>query len=118
MSCAETAEAIEMSFRTWTPADSRKHVLDKGTHWRHLTNTTESSMCGGAALTASYYNRNLYCYHKRCDLSYGDGVDVRLVTGKRLFAHSVANVPQLCATTTTTHARDINTTRRTLSHGV
>jgi len=44
VSPVEIAERIEMLFglRTWV--GPRKHVLDKGAHWRHLANTIEPSI--------------------------------------------------------------------------
>jgi len=61
VSCAKTAEPIEMKFGILRQVDPENHVLDEGAHWRHLTNTTEPSMCGGDAtlcqstLTTCYY---------------------------------------------------------------
>ena len=55
MSCAKTAEPIEMSFAMSTRVGPRKHVLDGSAHWRHLANTTEPSMCGGDAASLSNY---------------------------------------------------------------
>jgi len=74
VSCAKTAEPIEMPF--WMPTEvdpgnhaldrvqilmrrgnfgmqtrlgPTKHILDGGAHWRQLANTTEPSVCGGDA---------------------------------------------------------------------
>ena len=55
MSCAKTAEPIEMPFGVWTWVGPRKHVLDEGAHWHNLANTIEPSMCGGAAAFLSNY---------------------------------------------------------------
>jgi len=41
VSCAKTAEPIDMPFRMWTRLSPRKHVFDGGAHWRHVVNTTE-----------------------------------------------------------------------------
>jgi len=41
VSCAKTAEPIEMSFGTRTRLGARKHVFVKGAHWRHLVKTIE-----------------------------------------------------------------------------
>jgi len=49
VSCAETAEPIEMPFGVWTRMRPRKHVLNGVERWRHLTNTIQPSMCGGDA---------------------------------------------------------------------
>jgi len=49
VSCAKTAEPIEMSFGIWTPVGARKHVLGAGAYWRHVANITEPSICGGDA---------------------------------------------------------------------
>jgi len=42
-----TAEPIEMPFGMWTWVGPRKHILDRGAHWRHLANMIEPSMCSG-----------------------------------------------------------------------
>jgi len=49
VSCAKTAEPIQMPFGTWTRVSARNHVLDGGAHWHHLANTSEPSACGGNA---------------------------------------------------------------------
>jgi len=60
VSCAKTAEPIEMSFGIWTRMCPRKHVLGCGVHWHHLANTTEPSMCGGdVAFLSSYFDHLL-----------------------------------------------------------
>jgi len=60
MTCAKTAEAVEMSFRMWTWVGPRKHVLDGGAHWRHMVNTIEPSMCGiSAAFLSNYFDHLL-----------------------------------------------------------
>ena len=61
MSCAETAEPIDLQFGLWTRVGRRKHKFNHirqvapmyppmWIHWRHLANTTESSVCGGDAV--------------------------------------------------------------------
>jgi len=45
VSCAKTAEPIDMSFGMCTRVCSGKHMFDGGAHWRNLANRTESSMC-------------------------------------------------------------------------
>jgi len=58
VSCAETAEPIDLPFELWTRVDRRKHKFNRirqvtpmclhgRAHWRHLTNTTEPYVCGG-----------------------------------------------------------------------
>jgi len=49
VSCAKMAEPIDMLFGLWTRVGPGKHVLRWGTHWRHMANTTEPSVCGGDA---------------------------------------------------------------------
>jgi len=49
VSCAKTAEPIEMLFGIWTRVGLGNHVLCGGAHWRHLENTTEPSTCGSDA---------------------------------------------------------------------
>jgi len=63
VSCAKTAELIEMPFGMWSLVGARKYVLDVagGTRWHYLVNIIEPSMCGGDAalcqttLTTCYY---------------------------------------------------------------
>ena len=53
MSCAKTAELIEMPFGVWTQVGPRKHVLDGDAYWRNLANTTGPSTCGSDAACLS-----------------------------------------------------------------
>jgi len=41
------AKPIEMLFGMWICVGPRKHVLDGGADWRHLSNITEPSVCRG-----------------------------------------------------------------------
>jgi len=61
VSCAETAELIDVSFGLWTRVSRKKHKLVIFARWRqrahmgghvrrHLANTTEPSICGGDAV--------------------------------------------------------------------
>ena len=73
-SCAKTAERIEMLFGMWTWISPRKHILDGGAvgaHWRHLENTSESSMWGGdAAFLSKYFDQCcIYCHCGCYDIS-------------------------------------------------
>jgi len=70
VSPAKTAEPIEMPFVLWTQVGLRKHVLDGGTHWRHLPNTIKPSMHGGDAalcqitlITCYSFSYLAYCVH-------------------------------------------------------
>jgi len=45
VSPAKTAEPIEMPSGLWTRVDTKKHGIRWGSHWRHVANTTEPSMC-------------------------------------------------------------------------
>jgi len=57
VSCAKTAEVIEMPFGIWTWIGPRKHVLAGGTHWRHFANAIELFMCcGDAAFLSNYFD--------------------------------------------------------------
>jgi len=49
MSCAKTAEPIEVPFGIWTRVGPSGHVLCGAAHWRHLANAIEPSVCGGDA---------------------------------------------------------------------
>jgi len=51
------AEPIEMPFGAWSRMAPRQHVLDGGSHWRQLANTTEPSMCDGDATFLPNYKR-------------------------------------------------------------
>jgi len=74
MSCAKTAEPIDLSFGLWTRVGRRKHKFNRirnrqvapmcprgKAHWRHLANTIEPTVYGGDAalcqitLTTYYY---------------------------------------------------------------
>jgi len=50
MNPAKMAELIDVKFRGPTVMGQRKHVLEVGTHWRHLANTVERSVIGGDLL--------------------------------------------------------------------
>jgi len=61
VSCAETAEPIDLPFGLWTRVCWRKHKFNcirqvapmcppLWAHWRHLANTIEPSICGGDAV--------------------------------------------------------------------
>jgi len=59
VSCAKAVEPIEMAFGLWTQVGTRKHV-QLGSHWRHLANTTDQSMCGGdSAFLSNYFDHLL-----------------------------------------------------------
>jgi len=58
LSCARTAETIDLPFGLWTRVGRRKHRFNRirqvapmcphgKAHWRHLSNTIEPSVCGG-----------------------------------------------------------------------
>jgi len=58
VSCAKTAEPIDLPFGLWTPLGRRMHKFNRirlvapmcpygRTHYRHLANTIEPSVCGG-----------------------------------------------------------------------
>jgi len=56
MSCAETAEPIDLQFGLWTQVGRRKHTFSSVVfarwhqYWRHLANTIEPSVCGDDAV--------------------------------------------------------------------
>jgi len=61
VSCAKTADPIEMPFAVWTRVCPREHVLDGGAHWRYLPNTIKPPMCGDdAALLTNYFDHHLF----------------------------------------------------------
>jgi len=58
VSCAKTAEPIDLPFGLWTRVGQKKQKFNRirqvaamcrhaKTHWCHLANTTEPSVCGG-----------------------------------------------------------------------
>ena len=57
MSCATSAEPIEMPLGIWTRVGRGKHVLEGGAHWCNLANTTEPFMCGDDTAFLSNYFR-------------------------------------------------------------
>ena len=67
MSCAKTAEPIEIPFGLWTWVVPRKHLLDGDAHWCLLSNTIESSMCGGdAAFLLNYFDHLFTVQTDKC----------------------------------------------------
>jgi len=58
-----------MSSGIWSLAGPRNRLLDVGTHWRHLANTSEQSVLGGDGLSLPLYISNLFCFetHTRTD---------------------------------------------------
>jgi len=68
VSCAETAEPIEMSFGMWTCVGPRNSTLYGSAHWCHLANMTGTSVCGGDAASCQI---NLTTYQKRPTLPNG-----------------------------------------------
>jgi len=77
MSCAETAEAINLPFGLWTRAGAgrRKHKFNCICHvapmcphgrayWRHLANTIEPPVCGGAAVLRQITLTMYYIYDR------------------------------------------------------
>jgi len=63
VSCAKMAEPIDMLFGLWTRVSPRKHAFGgvHSAHWRHLTNTSVPSMCGGdAAFLSNYFDHLFY----------------------------------------------------------
>jgi len=63
MSCAKTAEPMEMLFGIWTWVGPRKHVLGGDAHWRHLANTIEPSMCDGNVACCQITLTTCYHYY-------------------------------------------------------
>jgi len=63
VSCAKTAEPVEMSFVICTRMGQRNHqkaCIKWGAHWRHMANTIEPSMCdGNAAFLSNYFDHLL-----------------------------------------------------------
>jgi len=59
VSCAKTAEPIEISFGMWTRVGPiGNNVLDGGTRWRHLANTIEPYTCAGdATFLPNYFDK-------------------------------------------------------------
>jgi len=78
VSCAKTAEPIDLPFVLWTWVGRRKHKFNRirqmapmcphgRAHWRHLANTSEPSVCGGDAVL--YQIPSTTCYIS-LDISY------------------------------------------------
>ena len=65
VSCARTAEPIEMPFGFWNRVGPRKHLLGGGAHWRHLANTIEPNMCGGRCGLLSNCINHLSLFRKQ-----------------------------------------------------
>jgi len=65
VSCAKMAEPIEMLFGlgVWTQIVSEEACIRWCARWRHLTNTTEPSICGGDAASLSNYLTTCFFKH-------------------------------------------------------
>jgi len=64
VSCAKTAEPIEMQFGVLNGVGARNHVLDgMGSHWRHPANTTERPVCSSNAALGLCQITLSTCYH-------------------------------------------------------
>jgi len=74
VSPAKTTELTEMSFGMWTRLGPRKHILDGGTHCRHLATTTEPSMRGADAAFLSNYFDHLLTLGAKNALTYSQGL--------------------------------------------
>ena len=64
MSCARTAEPIDLPFGLWTRwagGSTRSIELGKA-QWRHLANTIEPSVCGGDAVLCQITLTTCYAY--------------------------------------------------------
>ena len=63
MSCAKTAEPIEMPFGLWTRVGPCTEACDRpSAHRRNLAKTIEPSMCGSDAAFLSNYFDHLLCF--------------------------------------------------------
>jgi len=74
VSCAETAEMIDLPFGLWTRVGRRKHKFSRirqvaptcphvTAHWRHLENRIEPSVCGGDAVLQQISVTTCYYYY-------------------------------------------------------
>ena len=74
MSCAETAEPIDLPFGLRTRVGRRKHefnhirqvaptCLHGRAHWRHLANTIEPSVCGSDVVLCQITLTTCYHYY-------------------------------------------------------
>ena len=73
VSCANTAEPIDLPFVLWTQVDRRKHKFNRvrqvapmfphvRAHWRHLANTIELSVCGGDTVLSQIIYLFIYLF--------------------------------------------------------
>jgi len=82
VSCAKTAELVEMPSGIWTRVGPRKHELSRGAHMHHLANTTEPSVCCGYAVCCQIRSTTCYyCYFLTPVLS-SQGEKIMLCKGK------------------------------------
>jgi len=92
VSCAKTAEPIEMSFGTWTQVDPRQHVsilIGWGSHWRNLANTIDNRTVhvtcgGGAAFLSDYFDHLLDVLPIVCSYSLSCTAPVIVVIGQTI----------------------------------
>jgi len=82
VSCAETAEPINLSFGLWTRVGRRKHKFNRirqvapmcppmWAHWRHLANTIEPSVCGGNVVLCQITLTTCYSCTHPCTVAHG-----------------------------------------------
>jgi len=73
MSCAETAELIDLPFGLWTGVGRRKHKFNHihhvapmcppgRAHWHHLANMIELTICSGNAVLCQITLTTCYSY--------------------------------------------------------
>jgi len=64
VSCAKTAEPIEMQFEILSRACPGNQVLyGSGAHWRHLANTIKPPVCCGDAALCQITLTTCHCYY-------------------------------------------------------
>jgi len=75
VSCAKTAELIDLPFRLWTPVGRKKNKFNRicqvasmcphgRAHWRHLVNLVELSICSSDAVFGQITLTTCYCYYE------------------------------------------------------
>jgi len=94
MSCTKMAELIDLQFGLWTLVSRRKHnsnrvrqvapmCPDGMTHWLHLANMSEPSICGGdAAVCQITLTTCFLCYFLRLKVTIKVWVQLALLNVK------------------------------------
>jgi len=105
VSCAKTAEPVDLPFWLWTRVSRRKHKFNRirqvapmcphgMAHWRHVVNTIEPSVCGDDAVLRQI-TLTTCCIKQPCDVHPTLIVTVRALLQSRSTVYDCYCVTEL-----------------------